>query len=335
METIVLFTDTHFGVKNNSMTWLNSQLDFIYKQLIPDLKKMKEEMDPIRDQLTLIHLGDVFDSRSTISTYVATKVREAFSDLKQVVDQFNIVAGNHDFYSPNSDEVCSIDLLLNELNINLFTRDSYLTNNGDLFLPWYQYQDTESVNQLIKQGKVDRIFTHADIVTEKVPYIGIPIYSGHLHIPDINPEINRFNLGSCYALDFADSNNHRGYYVLKEDQFKFIPNIQSIRFWRLHDEEIFDECYNHYIKTRDYVELYISESNMSDPRYIEKLNFFTQTYKNIWIIPQTYLGSNYELEKFEGYDIEKITKKMIPTELQHKFEVVLNSCNKSLIMKNE
>ena len=334
METIVLFTDTHFGIKNNSMTWLNSQLDFIYKQLIPDLKKMKEEMDPIRDQLTLIHLGDVFDSRSTISTYVATKVREAFVDLKLAVDQFNIVAGNHDFYSPNSDEVCSIDLLLSGLNINLFTQDSYLTRNGDLFLPWYQYQDIESVNQLIEQGKVDRIFTHADIVTEQTPYQGIPIYSGHLHTPNIDPELNRYNLGSCYSLTFADSNDHRGYYILKGDKWKFVPNIQSIQFWRLYNEDIFDP-YNAYIKDRDYIELYISESNMSDPKYIEKLNFFTQTYKNIWIIPQTNTNANYELEKFEGYDIKEITKNMIPENLQNKFEEVLKLHAKSVIMKNE
>ena len=59
METIVLFTDTHFGVKNNSMTWLNSQLNFIYKQFIPDLQELKKQGHDI----TLIHLGDVFDSR--------------------------------------------------------------------------------------------------------------------------------------------------------------------------------------------------------------------------------------------------------------------------------
>lgn len=333
METIVLFTDTHFGVKNNSMTWLNSQLDFIYKQFIPELTEYKKAHP--KEHINLIHLGDVFDSRSTISTYVATKVRDAFASLRKSVDEFNIIAGNHDYYSPNSDEVCSIDLLLEGLDINLYTKKFHLTSNGDLYLPWYQYQEVDPINQLIETDKVKRIFTHADIVTEKVPYIGIPIYSGHLHIPDIKPEINRFNLGSCYALNFADSNNHRGYYILKGDNWKFIPNMQSIQYWRLYNEDIFDVYNEHYIKDKDYIELYISETNMSDPKYIERLNFFTQTYKNIWIIPQTGSGSDYELEKFEGYDIEKITKKMIPDELQHKFEVVLNSCNKSLIMKNE
>ena len=105
MDIKVLFTDTHFGVKNNSMTWLKSQLNFIYKQFIPELRELKKTHPD--DQIVLIHLGDVFDSRSTISTMVATEVRKAFGALREVVDEFNIIAGNHDYYSPTSDEVNS------------------------------------------------------------------------------------------------------------------------------------------------------------------------------------------------------------------------------------
>lgn len=330
MEKTVLFTDTHFGVKNNSMTWLNSQLDFIYKQFIPDLQELKKQGHTI----TLIHLGDVFDSRSTISTYVATKVREAFHDLRQVVDKFHIIAGNHDYYSPNSAEVCSVDLLLHGLDINIHSKMSYLTHEGDLYLPWYQYQEVDAVKQLIEMGKVKRIFTHADIVTERVPYLGIPIFSGHLHIPSIKEEINRFNLGSCFALNFADANNHRGYYILSGQNWKFIPNVQSIQYWRLYDGDIFD-VYNSYIKDGDYIELYISQSNISHPDYIEKMNEMTKKYKNIWIIPKAEDFVGDQLEKFEGYDIESIVKKTIPDHLKSKFENVLNSLSNSIIMKNE
>lgn len=319
MEIIVLFTDTHFGVKNNSMTWLQSQLNFIYEQFIPELIELKRTHP--KDRINLIHLGDVFDSRSTISTYVATKVREAFLELRKVVDEFDIIAGNHDYYSPNTDEVCSIDLLLEGLGINLYTKDSYLTLDGDLYLPWYQYQETEAVNYLISKGIAKRIFTHADIVTEMVPYRGVNIYSGHLHIPDIKPEIGRFNLGSCYALNFADANDHRGYYILKGDNWKFIPNTKSISFWRLYDEDIFD-VYNAYIKDKDYIEIYISQTNMSDPRYIEKMNEMTVRFKNIWIIPQSDICLGDEMEKFEGYDINKIIESVIPEELKVKFQQV-------------
>ena len=48
--TTILFTDTHFGIKQNSITWFNSQKDFIVNQLIPYIKvknlngKTKEEV---------------------------------------------------------------------------------------------------------------------------------------------------------------------------------------------------------------------------------------------------------------------------------------------------
>lgn len=332
METTILLTDTHFGVKNNSMTWLNSQTKFIYDQLIPYIKNLKKDMGKY-DSIRVIHLGDVFDSRSSISTMVATKVVECFGEISSLVDDFYIIAGNHDYYSPNSDKVNTLDLLFCDMGITLVTNKIRQVGN-DLLVPWYEWGKPEIQDWINNKG-IKRIFTHADIITERIPYIGAAVYSGHLHTPDINSNILRFNLGSCYSLTFADANSHRGFYVLRNDKLTFQTNISSIRFWRLYDEDIFDDYILSSIQVGDYIELYISESNMSDPKYIEKLNFFTQTYKNIWIIPQTGSGSNYELEKFEGYDIEKITKNMIPDELKSKFEVVLNSCNKSLIMKNE
>ena len=92
--TNIIITDTHFGVKNNSITWFNSQSDFIYKQLIPYIKSHQ-------DTIRLIHMGDVFDSRSTISVYIAKKVRKMFKDLAEICEDVIVVAGNHDFYSPN------------------------------------------------------------------------------------------------------------------------------------------------------------------------------------------------------------------------------------------
>ena len=50
----------------------------------------------------------------------------------------------------------------------------------------------------------------------------------------------------------------------------------------------------------------------------------TQELKNIWVIPQTETILNEDMEKFEGYDIEKITERMIPAELKDKFKMVLN-----------
>ena len=64
----------------------------------------------------------------------------------------------------------------------------------------------------------------------------------------------------------------------------------------------------------------------------EKINKIACSLKNVWIIPQTEEMVGSDLEKFEGYDIEKITMKMIPDELKDKFEMVLNLLQKQVII---
>lgn len=307
-----ILTDTHFGVKQNSMTWLNSQLDFFYEQLIPHIEKYKDH------KVKLIHMGDVFDSRSTISTYIAVKVVKLFEDLSKICD-VHIIAGNHDFYSPNSDVVNSLDLLLNHCGVNLYTNKAALVD-GDLFIPWYEWGSQDTKNLLKK--KVNNIYAHTDIITETIPYEGISnikLFSGHMHIPNIKK--NLYNIGSCYHLNFGDSNQSRGYYVMVNNGTpEYYNNTKSIKFWRLYNEDIFKpNCIN----DKDYVELYISQSNMDNQKYIKEINEYAKKLKNIWIIPQMVEYSEDDLEKIDGYDIEKIARKMIPTELQEKFEMVV------------
>ena len=309
--TYILWTDTHFGVKQNSATWLNSQMDFIYKQFIPHIKS-------IEDDVTVVHLGDVFDSRSTISTLVATKVVEAFRDIKSVCKEVIVIGGNHDYYSPNSDEVDSLSLFLGPLGITLVTKD-VLYRNGDAFVPWYKWGEE------MPEGFNGRIFAHSDIVTETIPscYAGISIFTGHIHIPKIRTETGAYNIGSCYALNFADANDWRGFYQLKGTSWKFIPNVHSINYWRLYDDEIFDVYKNAQMKDWDYVEFYISQNNLETVEYTEKLNEMMSRFKNARIVPQNEEVDSMDMEKFEGYNIEEIIKGMVPEHLKDKFGEVL------------
>jgi uncharacterized radical SAM superfamily protein len=70
---------------------------------------------------------------------------------------------------------------------------------------------------------------------------------------------------------------------------------------------------------------------MATREYVDKINELSDKYKNIWIIPQVDSVGEVDLEKFEGYDIEKITMDMIPDNLKPKFEQVLHSVNNSLL----
>lgn len=308
----ILFTDTHFGVRNNSLTWLESQKAFVYKQLIPFI----ESLD---DRVRLIHLGDVFDSRSTISTKVATDVVDMFTLLNKKVDEFIIIGGNHDYYSPNSDSVCSIDLLLNQTGATLVTKkELYL---GDMaFIPWYRWGDKDIQENIDNLG-IKHIFTHTDIVSGIIPYNGVNIYSGHMHIPLIRKSKGLFNLGSCYSIDFGDSNRDRGFYVLDGENFEFIPNKHSIKFWRLYGGEILEDRPD--IRSGDYIELYISEKDMLRSDYTEAINRWVGGYKNIWVIP-TSENVSIDLKTVDRFDIKDITRRLIDEELMDKYNMVVN-----------
>lgn len=298
----VIFTDTHFGWKNNSSLWLNSQMDFIYKQFIPKIKELKKH-----DKVRVIHCGDVFDSRSTISTYIASTVVKAFKDIRNECDEFIIVCGNHDFYSPNSDAINSVDLFIGHMNIDVVSKD-ILERDGHAYIPWYKWIDRENIN--ITEGYV---FCHGDILNEALPEWarGRTIFSGHIHIPGTRPGL--FNLGSCYSLNFADSNSERGFYIIKDGKIQFEPNRMSIKFYRMHNKEILDADFSK-INANDYIELYVSESNIGKQSYIDAIKLMTEKFAHLWIIPQVSKFENTN-EDFKIYDIEDIISKSIPEDL--------------------
>ena len=103
MKTIIL-GDTHFGVKNNSLTWLKYQL-----------KGLDEVIEYVRANpgYTIIHCGDLFDSRSTFNLYTVARVQDKFNELSQYVEHLYVIGGNHDYYSPvdSEDNVSMMTLL--------------------------------------------------------------------------------------------------------------------------------------------------------------------------------------------------------------------------------
>ena len=78
----IIITDTHFGRYNNSINFLNSQL-----LIFDDLKRFIK-MNKV-DRFDLIHLGDIFESRSTISTQISDEVRLLFKELNSLIKERN------------------------------------------------------------------------------------------------------------------------------------------------------------------------------------------------------------------------------------------------------
>ena len=332
----VLITDTHFGTHNCSLTWLKSQKEFFDKQFIPYLKKKKKEGYLVR----VVHCGDVFDSRSTINTYIATVVVDLFSQICEIVDRFIIVGGNHDFYQPCDDSVDTVRLIFRQLELrygyycfNIITQRKFMDswcNDGkdvDLFVPWYEWIKHDDLVEYLENCEVKptHIFTHADLVREGTDIDCPNIISGHIHTPYFKDNIK--NLGSCFALTFTDNNSVRGFYEYEEGgDLKFIENKHSIRFWRFYDDEVLEIPKN--IKKDDYIEIYINRSKIAQKKYADAYALWVKKFKNIWRVPQIdNEQEGIDIKKFEGYNIENMTESLIPVELKSKFEKIKQYIN--------
>jgi DNA repair exonuclease SbcCD nuclease subunit len=338
----VLITDTHFGTHNSSMTWLKSQKEFFDKQLIPHLKKRKKEGYRVR----LIHCGDVFDSRSTINTYIATAVVDLFSQICEIVDRFYIVGGNHDYYSPEVDDVDTIGLIFNQLRLKHLGTFFPITQTKfsdtwcedgkdvDLFVPWYEWIKHDDLVEYLENFRADcepgvditHIFTHADLVREKTDIECPNIISGHIHTPYFKDNIK--NLGSVFELTFTDNNAERGFYEYEEGgELKFIENTKSIRFWRFYNDEVLEIPKN--VKKEDYIEIYINRSKIAQKKYADAYAAWVKKFKNIWRVPQIDDEDQTvpDIKKFEGYNIETMTEGLIPEELKDKFNQIKQYIN--------
>ncbi len=333
---IVLFTDLHFGVRNGSMTWFRSQKDFIYNQLIPYIKELQKD-----DEVALICLGDVFDSRSSVPTIIGHEVRRMFTDLGKLVEglhdycpvpRFYIIQGNHDNGSPVDRNYNTLELVLGGIDcIRIVSQMEPLVlpdlDEACVLLPWFD-QEKETPEEFTKRYKGHYIFTHADIIMGN-PKLHTPVFSGHVHTPYINGNVR--NLGSCFPLTFADANSARYFYVWdpSNDNLKRIANERSIRFWRVYNEDIMEFDWSK-CNSNDYIECYIRYSLLQDPDYQDKCKSLQLQFKNYRTIPlpDEMVNTGTQIE----CDIEGIIEQMIPEHLTETFTHIkskINECSES------
>lgn len=229
-----LITDTHFGYRQASPSFFESQMKFM-KTFLKILKKKPGRV---------FHLGDVFHSREFVPVKIGEEVRKLFNEIEKVATEFYIISGNHDIYSPVSDDYTSIEMVLDQ---PVIVRE-VVELDDCILVPWSKTSEIES---LYSKGKP--ILTHADLIAMDMPKV--PVISGHLHQRFF--EGNKINLGSCFAFNFGDSPDK---YIYTTENFKIfssIANTDSIRFLRVTPETL-DQA-----RPGDELELYIRRSDLT------------------------------------------------------------------------
>lgn len=268
-DAIVMLGDIHFGVRNNSVEWIENIKNYFYNFFIPYLKKLNNK------KVALIINGDVFDNRQSLDINVLTTVLEIFNSILDINKEMviYIVIGNHDSYKKKENDITSLAIFEQFERIEVIQNPTYTTMfNGTklLFVPWSG--DMEQQNEVVNNNDADFIFMHNDIksgyydnnrpILNGVSVTTInnkKIYSGHIHK---RYDSDKFTyIGSPYHLKRSDIGNTKGIYSLiyNKDNNKweevFTYNDYSPIFIRVKIEDILEKnieelkniFYNNYV----------------------------------------------------------------------------------------
>lgn len=280
---IALITDQHFGARNDSIHFLDFYEKFYRDTFFP---KLNEE-----GINTVLILGDTFDRRKYVNFYSLKRTKEMFFDkLADLGCQVFMLAGNHDTYFKNTNDVNSVDLLLREYsNVQVIDSPTTITvdNTPICMIPWICPENYEQCLKEIEDTDANLCMGHFEIAGFAM-HRGMPsleglnrelfkrfdhVFSGHYHHRSTSDNIHY--LGNPYELTWQDYNDPRGFHLFNTDDYtiEFIPN-PNIMFHRV----IYDDR-----------EETITEINNKD------LNKFTNTYVKVVVVNKT---NPYLFDKF-------------------------------------
>lgn len=323
---IFLISDTHFGVRSNSVEWLDIQRSFFFDWFIEDVKKRMQPGDEI------FHLGDVFDSRQSINLKVLNLGMEVFEALSKIAP-VRVILGNHDCHDLNSNSVNSVKPLGWLPNVTVYEEPEMIELGGKsmLMMPWRANPEKEK--ECLQQfKKADYLFCHTDVKgAEFNKWTKIDhgnevkefksfkkVYTGHIHY---RQKVGNVNFVGCpYELTRSDIGNHKGYWILDTEAGteEFVENPISPRFIRFNVEEVLEmtledlrsKCNNNfvdiYLDENQAIEFPFQELESHLEGFHRKLSFKTNmATSSIVLTDDNMLEDGYDL------DLMHITERFI------------------------
>jgi len=231
---VAIITDQHFGARNDSSHFLEYYEIFYRDTFFPILDENGID--------TVLILGDTFDRRKYINFFTLKRAREMFFDkLYAKGIQVHMLAGNHDTYYKNTNEVNSPDLLLVEYgNIDVISKPETIVIDGTsiCMMPWICPENYQESLDHITNTKAEVCMGHFEIAGFAMhrgmeSHDGLAketfqkfdlVFSGHYHHRSSDKHIHY--LGNPYELTWQDYNDPRGFHLFDLDtrELEFICN---------------------------------------------------------------------------------------------------------------
>lgn len=284
---IALITDTHWGVRSDSLIFHDYTKKFLDESFFPYLKE-----NNIRN---IIHLGDVFDRRKQTNTETAHRLRKDFLEVIQNNQiETHIIAGNHDTYYKNTNKINAIDEYItgNYSHIKTYTNDAQIVefdNFPILLVPWICAENREKTLRAIKNSKAQICMGHFEIQGFEM-YKGSVVsegddrklfekfdmvMSGHYHHRSSDGQI--FYLGSHAEFTWSDYDDPKGFHIFDTEtrELKFIQNpfnmFKKIWYDDINQDENSEPIFSEFKNTMIKVIIKNKTNPYAFDRFIEKL----------------------------------------------------------------
>lgn len=232
---IAIVTDMHIGVRGDSQVFLDHQERFFSNVFFPYLDE--------NDIKVVFDLGDTFDRRKFINYNSLKRGKEFFFDeLAKRNIEYHALVGNHTTYYTNTNDVNSMNLLLQEYdNFTLYQHDAVELQMGStkfLMTPWITKSNFDSVISKIENTDAQVLMGHLEVkgfemMKGTVCTHGLDmnvfksfenVFSGHFHHPSKYSNIEY--LGAPYEMTWSDYQGKRGFHVF-DTETKDLTRIQN------------------------------------------------------------------------------------------------------------
>ena len=303
---IAIITDTHYGARKGS-THLHNYFQLFYDNIFfPTLER--ENID------TIIHMGDVFDSRKSIDYQSLEWSKEVvFERLRKY--KVYAITGNHDCYYKNTNEINSPELLLtNYDNITTYSKATDINLDGldILLLPWISVDNHDETLEVIQNSKAKIAMGHLELngfkatrghmmedgMDVKVFDKFDKVFSGHFHTRSTDGKI--FYLGNPYEMFWNDVNDPRGYHLFDTDTQEQTPvNNPYKLFYNVYYEDTNHKLFNTTQYHNKIVKVIVRKK--SNPKEFQK--FIDKLYRSG--VHDLKIVENFAIAENKDFDIEE------------------------------
>lgn len=159
MAKVLIITDTHWGVRNDSPVFLDYFKRSVDEFLIPFIKE--------NGISSIIHAGDLVDRRKYINVLTHSRLRTDFLESLNELCEMHIIAGNHDEYYKDTYRVNALDEFVSGRydNVKTYSKPTTLEIDGCsvLLLPWITKEAEKECYEMVENSKASICVAHLEL----------------------------------------------------------------------------------------------------------------------------------------------------------------------------